>query len=364
MKIKMYFIWGALFILTSWQPLSAQNNALTFDGSDDYVALPSSLYTDNLSGKTALTIEYWFKGTELLSAVRFQSGEGYVVAGWSDPPQFIISTDGLTNGVTIGTSGEIEDGNWHHIACVWKSNTENGFQTYVDGVLKNQRTSVNVTLPTISSGAWLGSLPGNQEFLNGSLDEVRIWNTARTATEIRENMMRTLDGDESGLVAYYRLNEASGTTAYDAASNGYNGTLTNMDESSDWVDSESFTTWMGGTSSDWSTASNWSDGVPTSSDNVGIYKWTGNNDAIISGAPEVNNMVISSTSSPTFSSGITVSGSLFLEKDLDLNGQTVTLGSSATLVEDAESFRVQAEPLPQPAVWAVCLRKMLQGWVQ
>ncbi len=314
---------------------SINNYALDFDGTDDYVTLPSSLYADNLSGGTAITIEYWFKGTVFSSTVRFQDNAGFIVPGWGF--KFIVSTDGDIDGVRIGTAEEIQDGNWHHIACVWEANTENGFRTYLDGVLKNQRTSENTTLPTISSGAWLGAF-NEGECLNGSLDEVRIWNTARTGIEIRENMTRTLDDGESGLVAYYKLNETSGTTAYDATANGYDGTLTNMDGTTDWADSEAFTTWLGGTSSDWSTAANWTDGVPTSTDNVGIYKWDGNNEATISGTPEVNSMVISSTSSPSLSSGITVNESLILEKDMDLSGQVVTLDSSATLVEDAGAF--------------------------
>ena len=318
---------------TATSSMLVSKKCLNFDGSNDYVSLPSSLYSDNLSGGSAITIEYWFKGASLQSPVRFQNG-AYIVPGWGEPRQFIISSDGGTSGVTIGSSDEIEDGNWHHIACVWEANTTNGFRTYLDGVLKNQRTSANVTLPTINSGAWLGSLQGTTEFLTGSLDEVRIWNTARTGTQIREDMTRTLEGGESGLIAYYSLNEAGGLTAYDATNKSNNGTI----NGATWTDSESFTTWLGVTSNDWSTASNWTNGVPTSSSNVGIYTGTDYNEATISGTPEVNNLVISSTSTPTLSSGITVNGSFILEKNMNLNGQTVTLGPSATLIEDAGVF--------------------------
>ncbi len=215
-----------IIILSLILPVSGQDNCLVFDGTQDYVTLPNTLYSANLQGGTELTIEYWFKGTQLYSPVRFQDGGGYIVAGWSDPPQFIISTDGLTNGVEIGTG--VEDGNWHHIACVWKSNTTNGFQTYVDGVVKNQRSSANVTLPAISSGAWLGTLNGG-ELISGTLDEVRIWKTARTQTEIRQNMHRELPdpSSETNLVAYYKFNETSGTSLADSKNN-YTGTLTNM----------------------------------------------------------------------------------------------------------------------------------------
>jgi len=91
---------------------------LTFDGTDDYVTLPYTLYSENLSGGTAITIEYWFKGTVLQSPVRFQYGGNYVIAGWdSGTPKFVISSD---NGVNAGVEiNGAEDGDWHHVACVW-----------------------------------------------------------------------------------------------------------------------------------------------------------------------------------------------------------------------------------------------------
>lgn len=227
-----------LIFMLSHTLVQAQNNALAFDGTDDYVTLPNELYSINLQGGTEITIEYWFKGSTLNSAVRFQDGDGnFIVAGWlsSGTPYFIISNDGDIHGLPFNVN--IQDDYWHHIACVWKSNTAvNGFQTYVDGVLTNYRGSANVTLPAIdfdNGGSWLGAInvtePG--ELLSGTLDEVRIWNTARTETEIRRNMYKELIGNETNLVAYYSLNETSGTTAIDETSNNYDGTLSNMDNS-------------------------------------------------------------------------------------------------------------------------------------
>ncbi len=98
-------------------------------------------------------------------------------------------------------------------------------------------------------------------------------------------------------------------------------------------DSEAFTTWTGNSSTDWSTASNWTDGVPTSTDNVGIPS-SGTNPTL-SGSPTVNNLVLGTSSALTLSSGVTVNGNLFLESNLDLNGQIIYLGSTGLLVEGA-----------------------------
>jgi len=57
------------------------------------------------------------------------------------------------------------------------------------------------------------------------MDEVRIWNVARSAADIQADMNRELIGNESGLVGYWKLNEGAGATIYDSTSNGSNGTI-------------------------------------------------------------------------------------------------------------------------------------------
>ena len=74
------------------------------------------------------------------------------------------------------------------------------------------------------------------ESLDGQVDELSVWNVVRTQEEIRDNMHRNLAGDESGLVAYYRFDEDSGTILPDESGNGHNGTLVNMTDD-DWVTS-------------------------------------------------------------------------------------------------------------------------------
>ena len=76
-----------------------------------------------------------------------------------------------------------------------------------------------------------------QLFFISQIDEVRIWDDARTQSEIRANMHAELSGSESNLVAYYKMSNGSGTSLTDNSSNSNTGTLTNMDGSTDWVTS-------------------------------------------------------------------------------------------------------------------------------
>ncbi|MEL6166260.1 MAG: hypothetical protein AAFR37_21775 [Cyanobacteria bacterium J06628_3] len=54
------------------------------------------------------------------------------------------------------------------------------------------------------------------------MDEIRIWNTARTSNEIQNYRNQKLDGTENGLVAYYSFDDG---TANDNSSNGNNGSF-------------------------------------------------------------------------------------------------------------------------------------------
>jgi hypothetical protein len=59
------------------------------------------------------------------------------------------------------------------------------------------------------------------------IDEVRLWNVARTGEQIKENMSKQLTGNEGWLVGYWRFDEGAGTSAADATGHGYTGSLLN-----------------------------------------------------------------------------------------------------------------------------------------
>lgn len=69
---------------------------------------------------------------------------------------------------------------------------------------------------------------------NNIITEVRFWNIARTVEEVKNNMNKPLNGNENGLIGYWRLNEGSGNTVYDLSINANNGTIYNAD----WVESD------------------------------------------------------------------------------------------------------------------------------
>ena len=229
-----------LFLLLFTGISFAQNNALNFDGVNDYVSLP---LFDFSSG--SFTIEMWINANNLTTnennnLIRQQPETGL--------PDFEINfgTYGtsLIFGLNTSSSGYSElnvnvtpanyTGSWHHLAVVYNGST---MKTYDNGIEIGSLSKSGS--PVVSNNNTLNQLSGYRgasELFNGKMDEVRIWNGARTVSEIRQNMYRELPdpSSETNLLTYYKFNETTGTTATNAKGNAtYNGTLTNM-TGSEW----------------------------------------------------------------------------------------------------------------------------------
>jgi hypothetical protein len=71
----------------------------------------------------------------------------------------------------------------------------------------------------------IGRSLGDESYFQGSIDDVRIWNKARTQAEIQADFNRELTGKETGLVGYWNFNSVNGNTVQDLTSNHNDGTL-------------------------------------------------------------------------------------------------------------------------------------------
>ncbi len=102
---------------------------------------------------------------------------------------------------------------WVHFAMTWDGTAVRAF---VNGEKKAEKTSSDAqkTLMTMPSAFILGGYPSN--YFNGKIDELRIWNVARSAPELTATMNKTLVGNEAGLTGYWKFDETSGTSAADS----------------------------------------------------------------------------------------------------------------------------------------------------
>ena len=82
--------------------------------------------------------------------------------------------------------------------------------------------SVNRPNTTIHIGTETNA---NDQFWKGIIDEVRLWDQARTDIQIQQYMYREMSGIEPGLIGYWQLNEGVGDTAFDKSPYCHHGIL-------------------------------------------------------------------------------------------------------------------------------------------
>ena len=196
---------------TDWQVLPIKY-AREFDGIDDYIEIATAssvIITDEMD----LTIEFWFKAPNQTNTTLFSNGKGDgtdLIPSADNALSIGINSSGeifaQNNGTTITISGEdYLDENWHHLALVLSRNANTSL--YIDGNLKAYKHS-NYFGGIVGDKMALGArrydaLAVKDQFYNGLLDEVRIWNLARTSKQLNMDRNAKLTGTEKGLVAYY-----------------------------------------------------------------------------------------------------------------------------------------------------------------
>ena len=216
--------------------------SLDFDGVDDYVALRNK--TDfELTGDT--TVSSWIyvhtvvnnAGIVQMSLPNEDESGNYLyrVVLKSDGANFDINVGheygaGNNEFYTIDTNLSINT--WYHLAAV-RDTSENTWTLYVNGVAKTPFTYINQATGGTLSELFIAK-NGNSYF-DGIIDEVSLFNSAKSSTDItsiyNSGTPTDLSG-ESGLIGYWRNGDTAGTSVYptinDYSTNSNDGTMTNM----------------------------------------------------------------------------------------------------------------------------------------
>ena len=231
--------------------------AIELDGVDDVITAPDANVLDFGTGD--FTVEIWvnklaptsgFFNTYAISKWKnhgVNTGENewtLTMATGSDDdlPAFGIEEGSVF--YSVSSPDPIPIGEWHHLAGV-REGTE--LRIYMDGQLKGATsipmgTSVNNVGRNLSIGHSEQALI---HFSNAQFDEARVWNVARSETDIKSDMFIVLDGNEPGLVAYYQFDEmgVSNTILPDLTPNNLSGTWTGIGSGVTnpvWLASEAF----------------------------------------------------------------------------------------------------------------------------
>ncbi|MBI5383215.1 MAG: hypothetical protein HZA90_00865 [Verrucomicrobia bacterium] len=206
--------------------------ALGLDGTNDFLATPD--LAAFFSNET-VTLELWFKA-EAAGVLVTEVDQAPLAARWKNSQLEVLNTGevkGRVWNLAPFSLGTVAFGTWNHAALRYDKAALRG-----DGFLNG--------LPSVSSvdgdreAPWESGYEqryafglsesthlGSGAFFKGQLDEVRVWNVARTEADLRSNMARRLTGQEPGLILYWRLDDGTGSSASDASGHGNVGVLNN-----------------------------------------------------------------------------------------------------------------------------------------
>lgn len=231
--------------------------AVKFDGIGDTVRLSNTTSMMGAAWTTTKSVSLWVKptGTALCTSAAPVACD----AIFGDKPRSWGISRGTLDGVdriwawnfdgTMDKVGiEYTPGEWLHIAMVHSGGV---LKAYKNGLLVGSVASGATREPTGAAVLYFGGVISNASSnwtFEGELDEIQVWNVARTDTEIFDGASHLLTGAESGLSAYYMMSNGSGTSITDDSVFSWNGTI--LDGGSgvpangfaQWVPSGAFTT--------------------------------------------------------------------------------------------------------------------------
>jgi len=233
MRLRLIHCVGAVLLALACGVSSgsaASGSALQFDGTNDYVEIGTALISEDITMSAWVKADSpWINDTRVVvsnsywGAAAGRVGFHFQVEADGVPrSRFQTAADGVGVWGVRGRTNVL--GAWHHLTFV-KSGTQiaivvDGVQ---EGVLGNMPQSVSGL--SVLDQIRIGSTSSNTRFFPGLIDEVRIWDHARTEAEILADMSTELRGTEAGLVGYWKFNEGQGTTAADSSPQGNDGTI-------------------------------------------------------------------------------------------------------------------------------------------
>lgn len=246
MYLKSFYLlicFFPLFLQAQFSPPIGPGNTYQFNGATSFNI--GNQVADNLR-----TIELWFKsdiaiGTNLGSPISlivrdFNNGSAvsqhefglyFTPSSWGGGGKIsFLRRVFSTRYVIQSDQSQWQAGIWYHVAAVIDPN--GGMRMYINGVLQQETNNstdpvlgqTGASTDDVSIARW-GNTSSAIRMFRGEMDEVRLWTTARSQTDIRSFMCQKLAGNETGLRAYYRFDATTGSTLDDLTTNNFDGSL-------------------------------------------------------------------------------------------------------------------------------------------
>ena len=181
---------------------------------------------NGISGTNPRTVEAWIKTSvtdkEIVSWGKDQAGKKWVFRVNGNGALRVEVNGGYTFGTTL-----LNDNKWHHVACTFQGNSVNDIKLYVDGIIETGLTTANRSVDTDTTGGInLRISRGiNNRYFDGYIDEVRLWDTQLSQSEISDWMYAEIDNSHpkySNLQLLYKFDSIQNGAIYDNSGNARN----------------------------------------------------------------------------------------------------------------------------------------------
>lgn len=201
------------------------NNALNFARtSSQYITVPHSA---SINLGATFTIEAWVNYSGTNATIIDKGDYDFLWLLNHDPLNSGLNTLKMgyytkNTGMWLYSTGTVPQNTWTHVAITLNAGS---LTFFINGEAAG---TIAVTFSQDDLPMSIGRPTYcNCFYFNGTMDELRLWNMVRTPAQMLTNMNNTIPTNSAGLVAYYKFDEGSGTTAADATGNGNTGTLIN-----------------------------------------------------------------------------------------------------------------------------------------
>jgi hypothetical protein len=196
---------GAVLAQASLLPADSANRSVRFDGTNDYVGIPSS---SSLSPAARVSVEAWIKPNALPSAGNFASvaskPESYSLQFNGTRLEFTIMQNKVRNRL-LAPVGAIVAGQAYHLVGTYDGTTQ---RLYLNGV-EVAKASLTGAITTNTNSLDIGSWSEGTEAFNGTIDDVSVYTSALSAARVSAHYAAATGGpppdptvkDPTGLAA-------------------------------------------------------------------------------------------------------------------------------------------------------------------
>jgi hypothetical protein len=186
---------------------STKAQSLRFDGINDAVGTSAS---NDATTYANWTYECWVQSPQAPNSAIGMDGPMYgenMGILWNHGSGFLGSAFvRASSGAYYAASfGPLNANTWYHLAATYDGTN---LRAYRNGELMSLTVTTGGVFASTNFLA-LGVHPTGNAFFEGLIDDVRVWNVVRTCAEINNTMNSELNGNENGLMAYYKFNEGT-----------------------------------------------------------------------------------------------------------------------------------------------------------